>query len=285
MNTKTKLTLDGIDIFVVSQGTGHPVFILGGPWFGHSYLNQLQSELAKYFRVIAYDPRGSGRSSPLSEDQITLAGHIRDLENLRQELKVDRMNLVGHSMGALAALFYAAEHSAAMESLVLLHPGPPFDHDLQKTLHHAFSSGHSPEDRAALKELSSSPGFAAHDAKTHEEYFKILYSPFFLDRTNISRLNFAFTETTARYALKAEESLLKDILMQNPMDKASHVQCPTAVIHAEHDLIPEAFARQLADAIPHAEYIRLAGVGHFAYLEDSSRSTPPIVDFLTRVTR
>jgi len=285
MDTGTKQTLDGIDIFVISQGTGQPVFILGGPWFGHSYLNQLQSELAKHFRVIAYDPRGSGQSSQLSEDQITLAGHIRDLENLRQALKVDKMNLVGHSMGALAALLYASEHYAAMGSLVLLHPGPPFDREMRKTLQRAFSSGHSEEEKAALKELAATPGFAAYDAKTHEEYFKILYSPFFMKRTNVSRLDFAFTETTARYALKAEEGLLREILAQDPMDKASQIKCPTTVIHAEHDLIPEAFARQLADVIPHAEFVRLAGVGHFSYLEDPSRSTPQIIDFLTRMAR
>jgi len=285
METRTNLALDGLDIFVVSKGTGRPVFVLGGPWFGQSYLGQLHSELARHFRVIAYDPRGSGMSSPLTQDQITLAGHLHDLEELRQKLNVDKMNLIGHSMGALVSLLYASEHPTTMASLVLLHPGPPFDRELQHSLHQAFASGHLPQERARLKELSSSPAFSARDASTHEEYFKVLYSPFFLDRANLARLDFAFTGTTAQHALEAEDHLMGEILEQDPTTKVSRVKCPTLVVHAERDLIPEAFSRQLADSIPDAEYARLPGLGHFAYLEDPSQSTPPIIEFLTHMAR
>ena len=285
METSTRLAIDGVDMFVVSEGSGPPVFVLGGPWFGHYYLRQLHRELAKHCYVIAYDARGAGQSSALTQNQITIAGHLRDLDQLRHAMNVEKMNIVGHSMGALVSLLYAAQHPATMASLVLLHPGPPFDQELQETLHRAFASGHLPHERARLKELSSSPAFASRDPKTHEEYFKILYSPFFMDRANLTQLDFAFTETTAQYALEAEERLLADILEQDPTAKVSRVKCPTLVVHAEHDLIPEAFSRQLADGIPGAEYLRLPGLGHFAFLEDPSRSIPPIIEFLTRTAR
>jgi len=285
VETGTRLEIDGVDMFVVSEGNGPPVFVLGGPWFGHRYLRQLHRELAKHCHVIAYDPRGSGQSSALTQNQITLAGHLRDLDQLRLALNVDKMNIVGHSMGALVSLLYASRHPATMASLVLLHPGPPFDQELQQTLHRAFASGHLPHERTRLKELSSSPAFASRDPKTHEEYFKVLYSPFFMDRANLVQLDFAFTGTTVQYALDAEERLLSEILEQDPTAKLSRIKCPTLVVHAEHDLIPEAFSRQLADGIPGAAYVRLQGLGHFAFLEDPSRSTPSIIEFLTRTAR
>ncbi len=285
METRTNLALDGVDISVVSQGTGRPIFVLGGPWFGHSYLGPLHSQLADHFRVIAYDPRGSGLSSALTQDQITLAGHLQDLEALRQKLNVGELNLIGHSMGALVALLYASEHPSKMASLVLLHPGPPFDPKLQHSLHQGFVSGYQPQERVRLKELSSSPSFTAGDATTHQEYFKLLYSPFFMDRANLARLDFSFTATTAQYAVGAEERLLREILKQDPTARLSQVKCPTLVVHAERDLIPEEFSRQLADGIPGAEFARLPGLGHFAYLEDPSQSTPSIIEFLARTAR
>ena len=282
METKTTVTLDGVDIFVVSQGTGVPVFVLGGPWFGHYYLRQFHSELAKAFRVLAYDPRGSGRSSPLSQAEISLEGHLQDLEGLRRSLAVDKMNLVGHSMGALISLLYAANQPATMASLVLLHSAPPFDRLLQKDLHTAFVSRFTPEDETNMERLSSSSPFKAGDAKTHEEYFKTLYSPFFRHRADLTRLEFGFTPTTARYALAAEEHLLPQILAMDPSSKLERIQCPTLVIHAEHDLIPEAFSRSLAGGIPGAEYVLLEGLGHFGYLEDPGRFMPPLLEFLGR---
>ena len=285
METETTVPLDGVDIFVVSQGTGVPVFVLGGPWLGNTYLRPVHEELAKEFRVIAYDPRGSGRSSPLTENEINLKGHLDDLEGLRRALGVDKVNLVGHSMGALVSLLYAAAHIREIASLVLLHPGPPFDPHLRKELSRAFSSRFTPEDKATMQRLSSSSAFKAADAAAHEEYFQTLYSPFIADRATVSRLQFGFTSTTARYALRAEERLLSEILGQDPVTKLGRIQCPTLVVHAERDLIPEAFARFLAGNIPGSEFVFLEGLGHFGYLEDPGRHVTPTMDFLRRVAK
>jgi len=285
VDTETTIRLVAADIFVVSRGTGTPVFVLGGPWLGHYYLRQFLDELAKEHRVIAYDPRGSGRSSRLTENEINLQGHLDDLEGLRRGLSIDKMNLVGHSMGGLVSLLYAADHPREMGSLVLLHPGPPFDPQLRKELSRAFSSRFTPEDMATMQSLSSSALFRAADAKTHQEYFETLYSPFFADRATLSRLQFGFTSTTAQYAVKAEERLLPEILAQDPVAKLGRIQCPTLVVHAEHDLIPEAFARFLAGNIPGSEFVLLAGFGHFGYLEDPIRHVAPTMDFLRRVAK
>ena len=285
METETSIPLDGAEIFVVSRGTGIPVFVLGGPFLGHYYLRQFHEELAKEFRVIAYDPRGSGRSSPLTEDEINLNGHLDDLDGLRRALNVDKLNLVGHSMGALVSLLYAAAHTSEVASLVLLHPGPPFDPQMQEELHRAFMSGFTPDDKTRMQRLASSSPFKAGDAKSHQEYFETLYSPFFADRATLARLEFGFTSTTAQYALRAEERLLPEILGQDPVAKLGQIQCPTLVVHAEHDLIPGAFARDLADRIPGAEFVLLEGLGHFGYLENPGRFMPPTIEFLRRAAR
>lgn len=274
---------DGVDLYVVSKGSGEPVFVIGGPWFGHYYLRQLHDELAQEFRVIAYDPRGSGRSSALTEEEITLGGHLQDLKFLQRALEIEKLNIIGHSMGAHVALFYAVDHPNEMGSMVFLHPGPPFEKEEMEKLHGAFMSGHNEESMQQMEQLSSSPQFKAGDAKTHEEFFKVQYSAFFSDKSLLDNLDFGFTSTTAMYAMDAEERLLEQILGLDPFDKASQITCPTLVVHAENDLIPESFSRHLASTIPDAEFSLLNGLGHFGYLEDIDSFIPTIKEFLVRV--
>lgn len=58
--------LGEVELFVVTRGRGTPVVLLGGPWFGQTYLGPLADGLWGEFESIAYDPRGSGRSHPVS---------------------------------------------------------------------------------------------------------------------------------------------------------------------------------------------------------------------------
>lgn len=281
--TESVLALGQVQIHVVSQGSGSPIIVLGGPWFGLQYLRPLHKELATVFHVIGYDPRGSGRSSELVEDAITLEGHLADLDGIRREMGFGEINILGHSMGALVAMLYAAKHTVETRSLVLVHPGPPLDAEMQEALHGAFMAGHTAEDRSRLAELASSPQFADGDPKAMEDYFKTLYSPFLTDRKNLEKLDFGFTGTTAKYAPEAEEHLLEQVLLMDPITLARKIACPTLVIHAQFDLIPEDFSQLLAESIPGAEYRLVEGLGHFGYLEDPTRLMPTIVDFLERV--
>jgi proline iminopeptidase len=82
--------------------------------------------------------------------------------------------------------------------------------------------------------------------------------------------------------MDAEERLLPEILARDPIARLGEIRCPTLVIHAEHDLIPEAFSRFLAQSIPGAEYLLLEGLGHFAFLENPARFVPPNIEFLKR---
>lgn len=282
---KNAIRLGEVEIACWSIGEGKPIIVLGGPWFGHHYVQPLADQLAHGFRVIAYDPRGSGLSSALAADQITLSGHLDDLEGLRHALGIEHANLVGHSFGALVCLLYAAQHPETAASLVLANPGPPFDSEMQEMLHHAFVQGHTPEDKKQMEKMESSPGFTSRDAKTLEEYFKVSYSAFFEDRRQLSRLDFGFTPTTAQYVLEAEEQLVSQLLQGDPAGQLRKIACPTLVVHAEHDLIPEAFSRFLADSIRDAEYALLEGVGHFAYLENPGLFKGTVVPFLQRNAR
>lgn len=282
MEGEATVKLGEVELFVVTRGRGTPVVLLGGPWFGQTYLGPLADGFSGEFETIAYDPRGSGRSHPVSPPEITLAAHLKDLEGLRQALGIDRINLIGHSFGALVVLLFAARHPERTGALVLSHPGPPFAPEMRKQLHHAFVDNQTETDKKAMEAIAASAAFQAVEPEAHESFFKAMYSAFFRDRSLLAQLDFGFTAATAAHALGAEEQLTEEILALGPASLLSSVRSPTLVIHAEHDLIPLAFSTFLAAEIENAQLVVLEGVGHFSYLEDPARFNSAVIPFLQR---
>ncbi len=282
MGGEATVELDDVELFVVTRGRGTPVVLLGGPWFGQTYLGSLAEGLSAEFETVSYDARGSGRSRPVSPPEITLETHLKDLEGLRQALGIDRVNLIGHSLGALVVLLFAARYPERTGALVLAHPGPPFAPEMMKQLHHAFVDNQTETDKEAMEAIAASDSFKAVEPEAHEAFFKTMYSAFFRDRSLLTRLDFGFTEATAAHALGAEEQLTKQILALDPASLLSSVRSPTLVVHAEHDLIPLAFSTFLAAEIQGAQLVVLEGVGHFSYLEDPAVFDGAVIPFLRR---
>jgi proline iminopeptidase len=280
MEGEATVGLDDVELFVVTRGHGTPVVLLGGPWFGHTYLGPLADGLSGEFTTIAYDPRGSGRSLPIEPTEISLEAHLKDLEGLLQALGFDRVDLVGHSLGALVMLLFAARHPERVGALVLAHPGPPFAPEMMSQLHRAFVRGLSDSAREEMEAIASSEAFKTMQPQAHGAYFKAMFSAFFRDPSVLPRLDFGFTEATAAHADDAEEQLTEQILALDPVALLPTLRCPTLVVHAEHDLIPAAFSGFLAERIPGARLAVLEGVGHFSYLENPPVFGGAVIPFL-----
>lgn len=120
-------TEDGVRHYVVEVGRGEPVVVLHGGWGAeHGYLLRLVEPLADRFRFVLYDQRGSLRS-PAPDGSISLGRLVADLEELRDELGLERMTLLAHSMGSMLAYAYLREHPERVRSMVMLAPVVPPD--------------------------------------------------------------------------------------------------------------------------------------------------------------
>lgn len=112
-------------LYVREVGEGLPVIVLhGGFGHDHGYLVPAFEGLDPEYRFVFYDQRGSLRSrAPL--ESISFDRHLEDLDQLREELGLDAMTLVGHSMGTLLASGYKTRYPERVRDLVLLGPVPP----------------------------------------------------------------------------------------------------------------------------------------------------------------
>ena len=110
------VTLDGELL-----GEGPPIALLHGLSATRRNVVQGSRQLAKRgYRLIAYDARGHGASSPAPAYQY--AELVGDLEAVLDHLEVERLALAGSSMGAATAMAFALANPGRVAALVQITP-------------------------------------------------------------------------------------------------------------------------------------------------------------------
>src|SRR5258708_14797474 len=95
------------------------VFLHGGRGAGASAVPRQFFDPGAY-RIVVYDQRGAGRSTPLGcLERNTTGDLVEDLERLRRHLGIDRWLVFGGSWGSTLALAYAEHHPGRCLGLVL----------------------------------------------------------------------------------------------------------------------------------------------------------------------
>jgi pimeloyl-ACP methyl ester carboxylesterase len=75
------------------------------------YLDPDLRPLAHGRTLVFFDQRGAGKSQLVFDPaQLTIQKHVADVEAVRQHFGIGRLQLIGHSWGAMVAAFYAAAH-------------------------------------------------------------------------------------------------------------------------------------------------------------------------------
>jgi len=99
---------------------GKPVVVLhGGPGGGITpFLKQMHDPA--HYRIIVFDQRGSGQSTPHAElRENTTWDLVEDIEKLRNHLGIERWQVAGGSWGSTLGLAYAESHPERVSELVL----------------------------------------------------------------------------------------------------------------------------------------------------------------------
>ena len=115
---------DGHELAGEAAGDGAPVVLLHGLTATRRYVVHGSRLLEREgFRVVAYDARGHGESTPAPEPgAYEYADLVDDLHALLDELGWERAALVGNSMGAATAMAFALQHPGRVSALVQVTP-------------------------------------------------------------------------------------------------------------------------------------------------------------------
>lgn len=101
-------------------GSRAVAFLLpGGPGADQSSFAKYSS-LSDVADIIYHDPRGCGLSDRSGLDSYTMDVYINDIEEIRKQLKLNKIILIGKSYGSMCAIGYALRHSTTVSKLVLI---------------------------------------------------------------------------------------------------------------------------------------------------------------------
>ncbi|HEY6473612.1 MAG TPA: alpha/beta hydrolase [Acidimicrobiales bacterium] len=115
--------VNDIELYYEVTGEGAPVLLIPGLGVDINYFSQIIGQLATKHRVVAFDPRGAGRSDK-PDEPYTIDGMADDAVGLLAHLAIDRTTVVGCSMGGRIALSLTLSHPELVERLVLAAASP-----------------------------------------------------------------------------------------------------------------------------------------------------------------
>ena len=115
----TKIKVNDVELYYEMHGEGEPIIFVHGWMDDCSAWNSQIDFFAKKYNVIAYDHRGHGRSDK-PEGGYSIRTLSKDLHALIKELKLEKVTLVGHSMGGMTALLFTLDHPDIVSKLVLV---------------------------------------------------------------------------------------------------------------------------------------------------------------------
>jgi pimeloyl-ACP methyl ester carboxylesterase/predicted glycosyltransferase len=260
-------TQNGVPIFYEVYGERAETILFVPPWaVFHSRMWKAQvGWFARDYRVVAFDPRGNGRSGrPAGEAAYSEREYAADMGAVLDATETRRAHLVTFSRGAQRCLLFAAENPQRVSSLVFMGPATAL----------AAESGRLHAAREALMRQTGLPD----EALPAVGYFN--RDAWLRDPGNYRRFLVRFLESFFEpHSTKPIEDGLAWGLESDPATIAhthlgwqpdgeegralcQRIQCPALVIHGVDDLIaPLAEGQALAEALG-ARLERVEGTGH-----------------------
>ena len=112
----------GITLHYVDEGTGVPVIFVHGSLSDSGYWAGQIKPFAKHYRAIAYSRRYNYPNTNPARRGYSAVVDSDDLAAFIDTLHLGKVVVIGHSYGALTALFLAARHPELVRALVLAEP-------------------------------------------------------------------------------------------------------------------------------------------------------------------
>ncbi|KAJ3961654.1 hypothetical protein N0V92_001627 [Colletotrichum tropicale] len=244
--------------------SGPPLVCLHGLGGSTETFQGLLPVLPSSYKIALVDFQGFGKT-PLADrtGKLTIAGHVADLHDLLTSLQessqkqgnTSKAIIIGHSLGAIVALHYAAQHADNVAGLVLLGPGRAI--------------GHIPAARQRMLDLA---------ANVREK--GILFGAEMATKSNF------YEDTPDRSADPvAREAVRKMVAASDPEAYAqtcealvdlehvdpeyAAIKCPAAFIAGDKDMIsPAGRSQELSNLLGGESWVEVVKSGHQPILED-----------------
>lgn len=242
---------DGVEIQLARwEGKREQIFCIHGLTANSRCWDRIVSELTPEFHVLAMDLRGRGLSDkPLKG--YSIEQHVRDIYCLMEDQKLERVTLMGHSLGAYISLAFAARHPDRVKKMILIDAGGHLSQSRWDKVHVAI--------KPSVDRLGQVfPSFEDYTAPLKQ-------APFLQPWTRFLDTYFHYEIEDVNSGVRSRtpvEGILEEISNIRSFDAARlypAISCPVLILRATHGILSrddmvltenaaERMVREIADA-------------------------------------
>lgn len=259
-------------LYAKQLGAANPEAILFIPGFvgSHEVWDEKFQSLQNDFHVILIDALGFGHS-PKPTIDYTVADHITAIRETLQSLNVERMHVVGHSMGSLMALAYSCQFPESVLSLALI--SLPFFHNEQEAREGIKKS-------SLFNRLLAMDTPLAHIVCTMMCHLRPILLP--IMPYIVRNVPATVAKDAIRHTWYSYSRTLQHVIFQSPtLDWIHAIRQPVLLLHGiEDNTAPIANVRSVVKEFANARLIEVENAGHDILFSDSHLLVAELRQFL-----
>ncbi|PYV57438.1 MAG: hypothetical protein DMG90_19160 [Acidobacteria bacterium] len=285
---------NGVMIYYKLLGRGKPLLVVhGGPGASHDYFLPYLLPLARHYRLVFIDERGSGQSEKLEEvSAYTVDNMVEDVEAVRRALNLGQISLLGHSYGGVLAQAYALKYQKNLSHLIL---GSTFSSTKAMNDVLARIKQNIPSDARERVNKMESEGLYGH-GKDYEKnrytsdymiaawgdgYFPYLYQnrpdPNYDPVDNGKMAWDLYKEMWGEHGEFVIDGNLKSA---EYTEQLSAIKIPTLIIAGDHDESDPSLSRTMHEKIGGSKLVILPRSGHMTFVDQPGLFQKSIEEFL-----
>lgn len=256
--------MTAVDLHYQKRGSGPALVVLHGLFGESGNWRDVAERLARHFTVITPDLRNHGDSPHADEFHDTV--WVEDLDRLLAREKLPSALLLGHSLGGKVAMQFALIYPERIPRLIIVDIAPK----TYPPMHlHVFQAM-----------MGVDPSQFKSRTEVGEAMAPLIPGP----TTRMFLLKNLATDKEGRLRWKINlKSLLDNYPRLNDPLKGPPFTKPTLVIRGEKSpYVQEADYPLFQKHFPTAQFITIAGAGHWPHTEKPEEFTQLVINFLTK---
>ena len=251
--------VNGLRLHYVDWGNepAPPLVLLHGHGSNVHTFDQLADRLRREWRIIALDQRGHGDSA--WADDYAGEHFVADFQAFTSAVGLERFSLLGHSMGGLVAMAYAAANPDAVERLVIVDIGPEIARGGTESVRR--QTVEAPEEFDSLEDV-----YAFLRASDPEPLDDMLRYRAKHGARQLENGKWGWKYDRALRSPSGESRLPDPELLWAAL---ASIPCPTLVVRGERsEILDAAVAERMERTLPQGRYVEVENAGHRITLDN-----------------
>jgi len=229
--------------------------------------------------IVVFLSVGNSIAQP-SDGSLSLKFFADDIDAIRKYLGVDKINLLGHSWGAIPVVAYGLQYPLKVKKIILCNP-VPLNKEFDQEMGNNQKSKLTKQDSTDRATILASADFKASKPDAYKQLLMLAFKHSFFTPSNIKKLNFEMPDNYLKASQALFTGLTPDLTTYDYYSSIKAFSFPVLILHGNADAIPLSAVTKMQSSIPNSSLEVFQKSGHFIFIDESAKFRSSVEKFLT----